>query len=173
MHCTRRRGFTFVELMITISVLGILALAVMPSFTSDAPLRLIATSNLVTSDLEYAQAATLNDPGDPLILRIDAEGEQYWLALSSDPETPIMRPDVDEPYVVDFGSAGEDILAGVTIAGVGLETEGTLVFDAFGRLTQLGDVAFQLTNESGDLYVLVSASTGSVTISNEAPEVGR
>ena len=162
-----RSAFTFVELMIAVAVMGILALAVLPGFSSDAPLRLIATSNLVTSDVEYAQAATLNSPTDPVVVRIDGRNEQYWLALASDPETPISRPDSEEPYVVEFGSRGDDILAGVTISASNCQTEGTLQFDAFGRLAQFDDIAFQLTNESGDLYVIVTASTGSVSISND------
>ncbi len=166
------RAFTLIELMISVSILGIVVLAVMPSFTTDAPLKLIATANIVTSDIEYAQALTLADPSDPVIVRIDPEAEQYWLALTSDPETPIPRPeslDEESEYVIQFGDNAEDTLQGVSITAVDFDTENTLAFDAFGRLEQLEDLAFKLTNESGDLYVVVTASTGSVSISNDAP----
>ena len=164
-----RSAFTLVELMITIAILGILVMAVLPSFQSNEPIQLIAASAIVTSDIEYAQTQTIGNPSDPTTVQFDPVAEQYWLALKSSPTVPILRPDDGEPYVVTWGMDGDELLQGTTVDTVGFVESNVIEFDGFGRLVQLSDLGVKVTNGSGDLYVNVISNTGSVHIKDAAP----
>lgn len=155
------RGFTLIDLMMTIAVIAILAVALMPAMSPEAPLRLVAAGTMLSSDIEYAQSATLAAPSDPTVVRFDPDANRYYLALASTPDVPITRPSGGEPYDVILGEGIAADLAGVSIA-ITDATDDTVIFDAFGRLGQLDDVTITLTNGAGDLTIVVRATTGSV-----------
>lgn len=161
----RRRGVLLIDLAITLAIIGIVLLAVVPVVRPEEHVKLIAASSILAADIEYAQSATLANPGDPTVVRFDAEGARYWLALQSDPETPIMRPDSNDPYDVTFGAGDHDDLWGLTVSLANV-ADSTITFDAFGRVTQADDPAILLSGEAGDIRVRVRASTGSVWIEN-------
>ncbi|MEO1128789.1 MAG: hypothetical protein AAFX05_03665 [Planctomycetota bacterium] len=159
---TSRRGVLLVDLLVSLAVLGIILLAVIPAVRPEEPMRLIAASTILASDIEYAQSATLASPQDPTIVRFDPEAGHYWLALASEPETPIDRPG-GGAYEVIFGSGDAETLIGVTLATESI-TDDAITYDAFGRLVQLSDAVVRLANDSGDVVVSVRATTGSVAI---------
>lgn len=154
-----------IDLAITLVIIGIVVLAVVPVVRPEEHVKLIASSSILAADLEFAQSATLASPGDPTVVRFDAENARYWLALRSDPETPIPRPDSSEPYEVTFGEGENHNLWGlaVTLADV---PDDMVVFDAFGRVAQEADPSITLSGEAGEVRVRVRASTGSVWIEN-------
>lgn len=158
----RERGFTFVELMITVALLAIAAMVALPSLRPDDPLKVIGAATMLASDIEYAQSATLASPADPTIVQFAEKQPRYWLALESDPATPILRPN-GKPYEVHFGVEGAQYLAGLQVE---LESDpaGAITFDAFGRLTQTEDARVVVGNPAGALVVTVTSSTGSVSI---------
>ena len=159
----RRRGVLLIDLAITLAIIGIVIVAVIPTVRPEEHVKLIAASSILASDLEYAQSATLATPGDPTIMRFEPANARYWLALQSEPDTPIDRPNSDEPYEVIYGEGDADDLWGLSIALTNV-TDETIAFDAFGRVTQSTDPGIVLANEAGDILVRVRAGTGSVWI---------
>lgn len=157
-----RRAFTLVEMMIVVMLMAVVAVAVLPNATADGTIRLVAAVNMLVADVEYAQSLSLTDPNDPVLFRIDEEAEMYWLARTSDPETPIDKPS-GEPYTVTYGTTGDPTFPGIE---VDLVDEGNdVAFDAFGRLAMPGDRTIRLSSPiSGTMRVVVSADTGSVFI---------
>jgi hypothetical protein len=170
----RCRGVVLIDVVMMLAVLGIVLLAVMPSAHPGESMRLVAASTVVASDVEFAQSATLARPADPTIVRFDTEGGRYWLALASDPETPILRPDGVEAYEVEFGFGAHRDLWGIEVDVQGMDDQ-TLAFDAMGRLVVSSDGVIRLGNSTGELAVVVRATTGSVSVvegSTVAPEDG-
>ncbi len=163
-----RRGLLLVDLAITLAIIAIVLIAVVPTVRPEEHVKLIAASAILASDIEFAQSSTLAAPGDPTIFRIDPQNLRYWLALESDPETPIPRPNSAEPYEVVFGQGDANDLWGLTITLTNV-ADGTIAFDAFGRLRQQDDPHIVLANEAGDIRVRVRAGTGSVWIENTGP----
>lgn len=158
----RERGFTFVELMITVALLAIAAMVALPALRPDDPLKVIGAATMLASDIEFAQSATLASPSDPTIVRFADKQPRYWLALESDPSTPILRPN-GKPYEVHFGADGAQYLAGLQVELEG-DPGGDITFDAFGRLSQTQDARVVVGNPTGSLVVTVTSSTGSVSI---------
>jgi len=159
------KGITFIDTMMAVALLAILALIALPAVGPDQPLRVISAATVLASDIEFAQSASLASPSDPVVVRFDGAGARYWLARASSPETPIERPGrpAGTPYLVQFGAGDALYLAGVSCATTNVP-DGVLAFDAFGRLDQLGDATVTLANDSGSAAVQVSASTGSVAL---------
>jgi hypothetical protein len=158
-----RRGVLLIDLAITIALIGIIVVAVIPTVRPEEHVKLIAASSILASDIEYAQSASLAAPGDPIVVRFDVAQARYWLALQSEPDSPIMRPNSDDAYEVVYGEGAADDLWGLSIALTNV-IDATITFDAFGRATQADDPAITLANEAGDVRVRVRAGTGSVWI---------
>lgn len=148
--------------MLTVAIIAIIGAVAAPSLRPNDSLKLISAATILTADLEFAQSATLEDAADPTVVRVDEAADRYWLARSSAPETPIVRPS-GEPYDITFGEGGSEFLAGIGIAAKDLPS-GTVTFDAFGRLEQSDDIILTLTSPTGDLTVRIASSTGSVYI---------
>lgn len=157
------RGMMLVDLVMALAVLGIVMLAVMPSANPGESMKLVAATTILTADIEYAQSQTLARPADPTILRFDEDGNRYWLALASDPDTPIVRPNGVDPYEVEFGAGAFRQLWGVTVTVQDIPDQ-IMVFDAMGRLVQSVSAVIRLGNAQGELAVVVRATTGSVSV---------
>ena len=157
------RGMMLVDLVMALAVLGIVMLAVMPSANPGESMKLVAATTILTADIEYAQSQTLARPADPTILRFDEDGNRYWLALASDPDSPILRPNGTGPYEVVFGEGAFRQLWGVTVEVQDIPDQ-IMVFDAMGRLVQSASAVIRLGNSNGELAVVVRATTGSVSV---------
>jgi len=157
-----------IDLILVLAVLAIVTMLALPSVESDQPLKLVGASTILASDFEFAQSETLAVPADPTEVHIDSTNGHYWLARKSAPTTPIDRPDITTtgsgvPYEVWYGQGDEGYLAGVQIEIIGVGS-GVIAYYAFGRLEQSNDARVKIYNDSGDLFVVVTASTGSVSI---------
>lgn len=127
------RAMTLLEMLLTVAVLSMLTVMVTPMFSDDSRLRVLAASQILSSDIELAQVMTISMPNEPIVVRFDPDGKTYWLALEIDPETPILREDTGEPYVVEFGAGRARSALGVTFALEDM-TNSMLAFDATGAL---------------------------------------
>jgi Tfp pilus assembly protein FimT len=159
----RDRGVVLIDVVMMLAVLGIVLLAVMPSAHPGESMKLVAATTILASDLEFAQSATLARPADPTIVRFDPEGTRYWLALASEPDTPILRPDGVEPYEVEFGVGAHRDLWGINLEIQGIDDQ-TLTFDPMGRLVSSSNGVIRFGNDTGELAVVVRATTGSVSV---------
>lgn len=158
-----RAGFALIDILCAVGIIGILVAAALPMLQDEAPMQLIAGSTIVAADVEYAQSATLADPGRPVAFVVDADAGRYWLALTTSITTPIDRPDGSGPYDVTLGVGDAASLEGVAIDERGGD-RGAIIFDSFGRLSSLDDASVWLGNGSGWMVVRVAATTGSVSI---------
>ena len=158
-----RRGFTFINLMVSVGVMAVIAGVTLVTLEPDDRARAVGAAQLLAADLEYAQALSLASPGDPAMLNIDTANDGYWIAMSSDPDTAILRPN-GEPYIVILGEGGAASFAGIDLAIVSGATGDSVSYDALGRLSELTDAVLSMTLEDQRADVSVSASTGFVTI---------
>ena len=164
-HCRRPacRAFTLIELMVVVAIAAVLATMVLPLMRNDERLRLIATASLLHSDIEFAQAMSIAQPSLPLLVKFDANANQYHIANYAAMNTPIVRDDTGEPYLVTLG-VGRATAAN----GVDLEIEAmiadSLLFDTHGGLLDFSSTpVITLTTDAEWLQLTIDPTTGTIT----------
>lgn len=157
-----RRGFTYIELMVTLTIIAVLTMVVLPSFRDNDRMRLMAGSQLLIADIETAQVMTIAVPDDPVVVRLDPDNNRYWLAYADDPETPITHASSGDPYLVTFGEGRASTASGVVLA-VKDCPQNTIIFDSNGGLVDF-TIAPTLTVSLGDdsIEIMVAPTTGTI-----------
>ena len=135
-------GFTLIDLMVTVTIIAVMAAVLIPRLGDGGRVRLIAGSRILSSDIEMAQIMTISNPTDPVVVKFEPSNRRYWLALASDPDTPILRPGAPQLYRVTFGE---------------------------GRGRTAGEVTFELTDVTGN--VLAFNEQGGVLDPTTAPQI--
>jgi len=157
------RGFTLLEMLITVTILAVVASAVTPLFSDDDRLRVMAASSVISSDLELAQVMTLSYPDQPVVVRFHADKQMYWLAYAFDPETPIVRPTTGEPYVVVIGQGRASTAESVSFSVADLTDDG-IEFAASGALANFtATPKIELSRNGTALTLTISPNTGTIT----------
>lgn len=160
---TIRRGFTLLEMLVTISIIAVAAVLVAPAFNDDARLRLTAASSVLSSDIELAQVMNISYPASPVIVRFEPENQRYWLAYADTPDTPLTREVNGQPYLVEFGVGRASSAADVTFT-VDQMTDDTLAFNAQGGLTNYQVTpTIELCRADSAVTLSVAPTTGTVT----------
>ena len=138
----RSGGFTLIDLMMTMTIIAVMATVLIPRLGNDGRARLIAGSRVMSSDIEMAQIMTISNPTAPIIVKFDPSSSTYWLAPADDPDNPILRPGATQLYRVTFGA---------------------------GRGRTAREVTFELTDVTGN--VLAFNEQGGVSNPTTAPEI--
>ena len=156
-------AFTLVEMLVTITIIAIVAAIVAPVFSDDDRLHAMAASSVLSSDIELAQVMTISYPQDPVVVRFDAPNHTYWLAYAATPQTPLPREDTGEPYSVTFGQGRASTAMGAQIALDAVAGD-TLQFNAQGGLVDFSaSPLIQLTRGGSAITLSIAPTTGTIT----------
>ena len=125
----RAAGFTFVELVVVITLIGILAWLSLPSLGAMTEIRLDAAARRVASDLRYAQNRAI---GSRAIygVRFDV-GEGRYIVYAGTSRSAVVNPaDRGKALVVAFASLPET--RGVSIESAAFGSTPGVTFDFYG-----------------------------------------
>jgi prepilin-type N-terminal cleavage/methylation domain-containing protein len=164
LHRLHDRGYTLVEIMMVVLLLGIVATLAAPHLSQSDASRLPAAMRLLEADLAYAQSCAIAQPDDPCVVVFDPHQPGYHLARASQPEVPIEHPIDKQPYRVVFGQDRASFLAGVTIKDLLVGDDLTLGFRGFGQLDQTTPAVVILTHDRGSMTLRLDPATGLPTI---------
>jgi len=169
--CAARGGFSLVELILVVLVIGIVAGLAAPMFGQNSTTRLREAAKLLTADLAFAQNESITHAEDARVVVFDTNNDQYHIATASDPDTPITNPVTRNPYRTRFGEGRAAQLAGVTIQSLSMDgdsgsTDDRVAFGIYGQTDQATDAAIMLACDGSTITVTLHASTGETTISD-------
>ncbi len=143
------RGFSLVELLIVVSLMGILAALALPSFNPGTREELHAAAQVVAGDLAYGRSLAVAN-NSSYRMRFEIAKNRYVLqhsganpALNTLPEAPFRSPsDPKDQHIFDLADlphlSGQNVrLAAVTTAGGSPLTE--VEFQSLGETTQAAE----------------------------------
>jgi len=155
-----RRGFTLVEILIVVAILGIIGAMALPRFGSSNAERLKQAAQLLIADIGVAQSESLAHGDQRRVMVFDLDNEQYHLALAATPETPIEDPVRKASFLVRFGEGRASQLNSVTIESVDLDGDLVLGFERYGNLDQASDARIVLACQGMSRSIIIDADTG-------------
>jgi len=163
-------GFTLVEILVVIVILGIASAMIIPQLGSRDDLIVSASARMMMADLIYAQNRAISLQ-KPHYVRFD--GQQYTVSDSTT-ITPITHPVSQNPFTVTFGEAGSNLqnakldswgFGGPAIIGFD-EMGSPFAYDGVGTssLGSAGTIAISNSSGSMKLTISVEAFTGETTV---------
>lgn len=147
----RERGFTLIELILTISVLGFLAVAALPTDQDTVPVALEAASRKVKSDIRYAQNLATTT-GDPHGFR--ATGATTYEIYNVTTGAIVSSPLTNQPMQENLSTNYEATAFGAQ--------NYQIEFDRFGQPTMGGGTIIQLDYDNDQRQIQVTNTSGYV-----------
>ncbi len=168
---TTDRGFTLLEMLLTVSILATLAALAVPLMADTDRVRVRAAVDVLISDLELAQVMNISFPDDPVVVRFDPSGSRYWLADADTPGTPINREDTGEPYLVELGVGRGAMAEGVTLQIADMSGD-QVAFNSQGGLTSFSAAPIMtLAIEGESISISIAATTGTIFETTDSDRV--
>ena len=126
-----RPGFTLIELMIVMVILGIAAMIVVPMASSAGTMQVRAAGNMVAADLEYTKSLAISRGQKYAVIFDKTGGKYYQYRVVDQNGNPVRHPmTLKLGYVVNFQS--DSRLGQVEIAGVSFNGTDKVSFDSLG-----------------------------------------
>jgi type II secretion system protein H len=152
-------GFTLVEIMIVVAIIGLTALIAIPTFTShEDQQKLSMAAAELTDGLRYARNEAIRT-GNTFRVEINADNDQFLIAdLAALPGQIVTHPVSRRPYRIDF--PGTANYSGIDIAG-----SGVILIDFNGNGQTDSDEVITLSYGSFTTIVTIASSSGLITTS--------
>jgi prepilin-type N-terminal cleavage/methylation domain-containing protein len=147
-----RAGFTLVEILCVVIILGIIAAVTIPAISSNDGLKVTAASRTVVADLIYAQNRAITRQATQYVI-FDIDKKQYRVASALDPETLLTHPTSQMPYVVKFGGPSTWEMRDQTLVSANFDNQPVIAFDSLGTPYAVDHVGTKIPLISGKIVV--------------------
>ena len=123
------RGFTLIEILVVVVIIGIASAIILPQISSRDDLRAASAARALMADLLYAQNRSIALQKMQGVQFNTATNSYQVVDLSSGAAVVITHPVNQTPYLVTLGTGS---LSNVTLASPTFDTQTTVAFDAMG-----------------------------------------
>jgi prepilin-type N-terminal cleavage/methylation domain-containing protein len=129
--CRRRRGFTLIEILGVVVVLGIMAAIILPQLGTTNDQNSKAAARTVMADLLYAQSRSISLQQMHYV-QFNTTSGTYQVMTSVSPAVVINNPVSGQRYTVTFGSSSTTGLQSMSLGSVSFDGQTVIAFDAMG-----------------------------------------
>ena len=165
------KGFTLVELIIVVVILGIAAAIAVPMLSSAADMQVRSAANRIAADLDYAKGLAITHQSRYSVV-FDVSGESY--EIQDENGDPIDNPvNPGSTFVVDFSADSRLSQVNIVTADFDSDSSDAITFDYLGSpyhgtstlaADALNSGTITLQADNFTLYVKTEPVTGYVTI---------
>ena len=173
----RRSGFTLVEILVVVAIIGIAGAFVVPSMLTAGTLGLQGAARMVIADIQYAQNEALAS-GEVRGIAFDPVTDRYrmfdeggatidlkWMRVGGRPDGTDASGNVTRGWTVDFQTDSRFTGVDLAAASFGEDAPLELRFDALGApLGAIADGKIQLRHADHTITITVDSFTGAVTV---------
>jgi len=156
----QRSGFTVIEILIVVVIIGIAAMMVIPMMTSAASMQIRSAANMIAADLEYAKSMAISRGQDFSVVFNKAE-ESYRI---ENQDGDVIAHPVKKGFNYEVNFSTDSRLDKVDIADVDFDTTSKVKFDCLGSPDNGGDITLQAGGVS--MTVRVEPVTGFISIAD-------
>lgn len=146
----RQGGFTIMELLVSVTIMGMLAVIAMPGTSASSKRKLDMIQLQMQDAVDHAQSLSYHT-GEKYGVRFDVNGQ--WIAVINVQGVPVQDPLTRSYYVVRFTpQPGQPIGATIDHAAFGFDRP-TIGFDTKGNLEYPGTIVISAGDEIRTLGV--------------------
>jgi MSHA pilin protein MshC len=157
----RRRGFTLIEILSVVIILGIASAIIVPQLSSRDDLRCASAARALMGDLLYAQSRSIA-LGKMHYVQFDTTTNTYQVLDAVSPNNVINNPVTQIPYTMTVGTGS---LANVKINTASFDGNTTLAFDAMGVPYSWNSGAGPVALSAGSVIFKAGTNTKTITVS--------
>lgn len=163
-------GFTMIEMIIVVVIIGIAALIAMPMLSSAADMQVRSAANRIAADLDYAKSMAITHQTTYSVV-FDTVNESY--EIQDNTGTVIKNPvQPTQDYRVDFGTDRNLNRVNIATAVFNSPLNKTVTFDYLGcpyagsLYLNAGQVTLRDDTGTFEININIEPMTGYVTISS-------
>lgn len=126
-----KRGFTLVEILMVVVILGIAAACVVPQLSGRDDIKASAAARVVMADLIYAQNRAISTQQTHYVA-FDPTNQNYAVLTGWTPQAFVTHPINQTNYVTKFSTAATNSMRQITLTSADFDGKAGLAFDALG-----------------------------------------
>ena len=168
----RKTGFTLVEILMVVVILGIAAAVIVPQMGSRDDLKLSAAARVMMADLAYAQSRAIATQRKQYVQFTEEQYALYSRSSDASPLALVSHPIEPGNYIISFMTG---VLRDIEVDSADFDGMTTLVFDELGSpmsyngtsttaLSSPGTIRFKSGNQF--LTMQIEPYTGEITLAS-------